>query len=77
MEILKISISMFFEADIISRLCFMIVRFLSHRKSIFKSPRSSRGFALYCVTTASESLGGCASAVYCVMGSGAIITAHA
>jgi hypothetical protein len=56
---------------------FITVKFFSHKKSIFKSHKSSKGLALYCVTIASESFGGCCNAVKFVIGSGAIITAQA
>jgi len=55
----------------------MILKFLSHKKSIFKSPKSSSGLAEYWVTIASSSFGGCCKAQKFVIDSGAIITAQA
>ena len=55
----------------------MIVRFLSHKKSIFNSQRSSRGYCESCVTVTSLSFGGCWREQKFVIFSGAMITAQA
>ncbi len=61
----------------ISKLVWMTVRFMRPRKSIFRSPRDSKGFAEYCVMIVFSSFGAFWRAVYVVVAAGVMMTPQA